>query len=780
MNKSYPIRSRNIERLYSDADKSFVINFGSKRLKPIRISLPTPPPLNSIDGYGKHPDDQFFRRLDIPKKLLELQLLSYEYCKNQRKDYSIYDVLEFFWKNIKNRHKEFKNEIIWIKHFIWHMHYGYWFYNDGKPTYITGWNFSYLNCHWMTLRKGEGYPEYDERQRRRFLFRKYTYETDETFADLDEKGNALKVDGKYRMVKTGTRTFFGTVEPKGRREGLTNEFVHIVCRIMSETRGHDNLGTIVSLDGDNAKTHFSKKLVPAFKKWHLWIMPIWKGGITDIVFEAPKSVLNPEITVLGSTINYTPSGGDLANDGKKIMAAGFDEQGKGKRTGDVRNRWQINKETMSQEAGADVLGWCSHPSTVEKMEEGGQDYKEMNELSDFYNRNEIGQTVSGLAVSYMPTSFCLRGFIDRFGNPVLHRPTERQKELGYKKSIGSQTYIQKRRRELFDEKDPKKMDEYNSFVRKFPEDYDDCWRNVTGVIGFPVDAIDRRIQELVRTEPFIRGKLVWVNNVKFGSVKFEEDENGSWLVSSLPKEHEANLKSTIDYFSAIDQATVPMFRPLYPSRGIVGIDPHEFTNKSESVHLKSKGSKLSDTGIVVFRKRDKRIDTNDFDRKTWKTQNAIACLDNSRITSNYGVAEEALKAAIFWGYLINLERNKTEVWSHIIKWHYGGYLNHRAEYLPTGGVSIDPEPGTYLTGLAKKRVFSLAADQFKDHVEHENLIPLLKQASQISSMEELTKYDILAGYMAALDGARSIYGDMMEAMEGSTDGYHINIQGRAV
>jgi hypothetical protein len=768
--------NRNNHTEFQEADTSFLMNFGSKALKPIRISLPTPPPLKFIAGYKLPTEDQYFRRLEFPETLKELELECYEYFKNKR-GANNYDVINKFWELLENGGKRFIAEIKWMKHFRWHMEHGYWFFNEGKPTYITGWNFSYLHLHWMTLRKGEGYPTYDERQRRRFLFRKYLYETTETFQDLDEKGFAIKVDGKYRMRDLGKRTFLGAIEPKGRREGLTNEFCHIVTRVMTETFGADNLGTVVSMDGDNAETHFKKKLVPAFKKWPIFVQPIWRGGVTDIEFTTPKTVLNPNVRILGSSVNYTESGSDVANDGKKIMCAGYDEQGKGKRVGNVGNRWQINKETMTLEAGADIIGFCTHPSTVEKMEEGGQDYKEMCDMSNFYHRVIEGQTVSGLALSYMPTSFSLRGFTDRFGNPVLLRPTARQIFLGYNKELGSQTWIAKRRNQLFDEKDSKKMEEYRSFVRKFPEDYSDCWKGVAGYIGFPIETIENRGIELENHPEHVRGRLEWINNTRFGKVEFVHDDSGHWVVSKLMPLKDASLKTTMDYYDGLVDEYIPMYRPMYPGKGIVGVDPHEFNNKGESRMLKSH-SKLSDTGIVVYNKRDKVKDPGE-DESKWTTPRAIGNFDG-RIINSELVAEESLKAAIYWGFLIHLERNKSEVWAWLIKWKYGGYMNHHAEKLPNGEIQIDQSPGTFLGGVSKKRVFNLMKDQLVNHAGIEQIPSLLKSLVGISSMEELTRYDDIAAYMAALDGARSIYSEIMEYQSNTEDVMCLGIEGKRV
>lgn len=772
MNKTLSIEVGN-----KSHDRSFLINFGCKQEQPIRISLPSPPDLQLIDGYGLPKDQQYFRRLKIPKAIVDLERETYDVYKDKQIAIN-YDIHNTFWELLERRKDSLEKEIKWMKKFIWHMHHGYWFFNAGKPTYITGWHFSYLNLHYMTLRRGEGYPDYDERQRRRFLFRHYTYTTRETFRDVDTNGKAVKVDGKYHMVNASGRVFYGTIEPKGRREGLTNEFCHIITRIMTETYGADNLGTVVSMDGDNASTHFKKKLVPAFKRWPIWLKPVWQGGVTAIDFNPGKRILDPSAKYLGSMINYTESGSDIANDGKKIMAAGYDEQGKGKRIGDVGNRWQINKETMSLEAGADILGWCMHPSTVEKMSEGGQDYKEMVEISDFYTRGPGGQTISGLALSYMPTSFCLRGFTDKYGNPVLYEPSPFQKETGFHRDIGSKKWINQRRAMMYDESNPKKMDEFRSFVRKYPEDILDCWKGVAGFIGFPLEQMENRVIELDKNPEEVRGKLEWVNGRKFGQVIFREDPDGDWLVSKIMQPYESGLKTTMEYFSAFEQEFLEMYRPLKP-QSILGLDPHEFKNEGESKRLKHKGSRLSDTGIAVVSLRDKTVDTDDFNPQSWKSVKVWGVLEK-RFTNNKEVAEEALKAAIYWNSLIHIERNKTEVWSLLVEWLFGGYLNHMAEILPRGEIQIQEQPGSFMGLASKKQMFSYAKDHFVNHIQNESIRYVLKQAIEIASMEDLTKYDALAALLNAITGTKSIYHEIMTHWDADEKIQNLNIIGRAV
>ena len=70
-------------------------------------------------------------------------------------------------------------------------------------------------------------------------------------------------------------------------------------------------------------------------------------------------------------------------------------------------------------------------------------------------------------------------------------------------------------------------------------------------------------------------------------------------------------------------------------------------------------------------------------------------------------------------------------------------------------------PGSFMSPVVKKRAFSLAKDQLVNHVHIEQLPSLLKQAKEISSMEELTKYDKLASWLNALVGIESIYSEVM-------------------
>ena len=749
--------------LYKQADKSFLVNFESKDLRPIRISLPEPPKLDLIDGWGLHPDKQVFKRMKMPYKLVNLEKKLIEQFMDKHQGVNGATVLDAYWKELEANKEYMKDEIEWMKKFIWHSYYGYWFFNDGKPTWVPPFYFTYLNLHRMTTKKGYSFPEYREKGRLRFLFRHYLLNTTETFADLDEKGVAYKVEDEdgsmiYRMVDTGSRVFYGSIEPKDRRGGLTNESCHIITRLMTMQRGADKLGTIVSMGGENAETHFRRKLIPAWNSWYMFMKPIWIGGFGKMKQLEFMSNVVTDINTLDGMINYTDSGDDLANDGKMIVCALFDEQGKGKRTGNVQNRWQVNKEAMSLGGGSEILGFCIHPSTVEKMEEGGRDYKEMCDLSDFYQRGKDGQTLSGLGLCYMPSSFCLEGFIDKWGQAVRDMPTERQIKHGFKRRIGSRIYIQNRRKDYYDEDDPKKMDEFRSFVRKYPEDYAECWTGVAGQLGFDNEKIRKRRTELFNKPETVKGEFEWESRQQL-IVKFVEKADGRWTVAKQLPANEANQIATMLDYSAFEDDEVIVNRPMFPTRFMMGVDPQQFSNKAEAIFLETRGTKRSDTAIAILQRRDKNIDVSEKPRE-WITKKFVASF-KERLNTNKEATEEVIKAMVYYGALVHLETNRTDVWERLVEARFGGYLNYNVEILAEGQVKRAPKAGTNLSTNTKKHGFNLLADYIASHAHNEPIDEFLEEADMISTLEELTKYDRLAAHMHALIGNDSIYADLL-------------------
>lgn len=754
--------------LYRDADRSFLVNFGSKNLRPIRISLPEPPPLHLIDGFNLHPDEQIFKRLDIPPKLVELQkkILS-DHRTTSKTTYGT-DILKDFWDEIEMHRDSYVDEILFIKKYIWFANYGYWIFIDGKPTYIPPWYFSYLNMHRMTTANGYQYPEYRKKELYRFLFRDYLHNTTETFLDYDDKGLAVKVMDEsgnlvYRMVDTGRTLFVGSIEPKGRREGLTNQAIHIMMRIITGERGADKLATIVSMDGDNASTHYMQKLVPSWKAWPMWMKPVWEGKESSgkIVF---SSSTETDIDPLDSRVDYTDSAGDMANDGKMLVSALFDEQGKGKRTGNVQERWNVNKQAMTLAGGGKIIGFCVHPSTVEKMTEGGKDYKDMCDLSNFYSRGADGQTNTGLAVMFFSSDWCMEDYIDAWGEPVTEKPTPRQVQSGYARNIGSVTYIRNKRAFLTDESDAAKTEKLKSEIRKFPIEYDECWTGISGLLGLDNAKLRTRLNELDKKKIAKTGNLFWINKPDFVTgrgnfiVGFRECLDGLWIHDGQPNPESSNKIATMEMYSAVEDDDVLVNCPAKPMY-IIGIDPQQFSGRSEASQFKSKKTKRSDTGISVLQRRNKAIDKSN-DPKTWTTRKIVA-FTRRQMSSTTEAAEQCLMAAIYWGGLINPETNIRTIWEQLIEWRMSGFLNFNTYMSANGGMTVADKPGTFISAGNKRDGFDLLSNFITFHSHIQNIPDWMEEADEISSIEQLTSYDGLASVLQCLFGDQSMYADIM-------------------
>jgi hypothetical protein len=272
--------SKKAEYQYEPADESFLVN-DDPSLTPIRISLPSPPPLHLIDGYGLPPREQRFKRQQVPKKLLSL----YQDVKDNletvaanKSSYKVtlYKVQVAFWNRLKNAQEVYKDEIEWLKKIWWHRVHGYWFFNNGKPTYIDERYFMYLNG-WQypeNTKKGDKFPDYRDRDRRWSLFNKYARTCTETFKNLDKEGKALKTDGKYEMVDIGRRVCYGTGNTKQRRAGDTHKSLSDANETATLNEG--GVSGIISYNNKNSEQHFRDKFVPAWQRFPIFFMPYYE------------------------------------------------------------------------------------------------------------------------------------------------------------------------------------------------------------------------------------------------------------------------------------------------------------------------------------------------------------------------------------------------------------------------------------------------------------------------------------------------------------------------
>ena len=140
---------------YEEADKYVVLNDNDPDLRPIVLSLPKPPPLHLIDGYGLPPEEQRFQRLEIPRKLIDLEAEAVLKTKedlstNKNNVVTLLKIQKMFWELLRERHKSMKKEIAFIRRFWWFRVNGYWTFIKGKPYWISPWHFFFWAICWCS------------------------------------------------------------------------------------------------------------------------------------------------------------------------------------------------------------------------------------------------------------------------------------------------------------------------------------------------------------------------------------------------------------------------------------------------------------------------------------------------------------------------------------------------------------------------------------------------------------------------------------------------------
>ena len=138
---------------------------------------------------------------------------------------------------------------------------GYWFYNKGTPTYITGTHYMYLQ--WSKIDVGN--PDYREANRLFFIF--------------------------WEACKADTRSY-GMCYLKNRRSGFS--FMASGETVNLATISSDARFGILSKSGSDAKKMFTDKVVPISVNYPFFFKPIQDGmdrPKTELAYKVPASEL---------------------------------------------------------------------------------------------------------------------------------------------------------------------------------------------------------------------------------------------------------------------------------------------------------------------------------------------------------------------------------------------------------------------------------------------------------------------------------------------------------
>jgi hypothetical protein len=647
------------------------------------------------------------------------------------------DSLVDIWTELELNQDKYSEEIKWIEEQWYYFLNGYWFYNNGKLTYLDGWHYTYLS-HWKF--SGGIVPEYRDRDRKWYHAVRYCYTTTERPA-LDEFGRLIWEDKDSRrlsMVQGKSKVCLGYTDPKGRRAGDSNK--HLLAQYMETITHFGKNSGIISSSGDHAKKKlFDEILIAGWQQMPFFYKPITSSNEnpdTEVRFMAARrKAVNAKMQdQLRSKIDYSSTATSSQYDGGKEFWLLADEGGKTKDV-DVYERHQQLKECVSQGAGINIIGFIGMPSTVGEMEgSGGKKYFQLCADSKYEKRSISGQTVTGLFTIYISCLEGLEGFVDEYGNSVIETPTEQQAAF-INKTFGAMEHIESKRQQFLADNE---TDKYNEFVRLFPVYYRECFRTSDGDIGFNTKIINERLDELAVIEKdFMRtGNFVW-SGVKYKSaVKWIDDANGKWRLSQVLHESLTNRFVWMNINGT-------MQRGPHTPKHITCCDPY----KQEKVA----GSRMSKGGIATFWDFDALIDDSTADPRSW-TSNRFVCTYLNRPGKTSDFYEDVLLQVMYFGSWLYPEVNVAEIIEFAQEKEMAGYFLYDIDWKTGKFKSV---PGFYSQGEVKQSLFNSVRDYIEVNGYRERHSDFLLQCKQIEGMEQMTDYDLFTACAGALRGAKS-------------------------
>lgn len=705
---------------YKPPDEFILFNDQSRILKTIKVRLPTPPPLSDIDGFGLPAREQRWNPPHIPIRLKELEKV----CGTLEE---IYDVLE-------HNYKSYETEINWIVEQWDRRLNGYWFFNNGKPTYIDGWHYFYL-AYWNL---DTGLPEYRSRDRTFFLFARFCY-TDTTLPDGTDLGRRICLGFNYA---------------KHRREGATFKGECINYEIVSRMkRVH---GGIQSMDDTSAKKAYLEKLVAPWSKLPFFFKPFFTNSTnpqSGLKFDIPaKSITGKGSTLLkteglSSYIDFATTASRNFYDGDKLVFYHDDETGKVERE-NVDERHEVVRKCLVQGNNRSIHGFTIKTSTVGEMSDhGGRAFYNLCKASFWDKRNENGMTTSGLYNLFIPSFDGLDDFVDIFGNSIIDDPSENDLWRIPKPTrdihgnlIGAKRYLQSQRDSYLQSADnPEEQRKYEENIRQFPFDFDECFITSGSGSGLNLVKIATRMKELQFGESYIRyGDFRWKGNIKDGSVEWVDNAKGKWEISVNINEvkHQQKYKHKM----WVTDKWVETWKPKFPNCFTASADPYAF--------LKTEYNRLSFGAGAVFWHQDKEIDPDDKLIDLWESYRTV-CTYKNRPPDPDDYAEDMLLMTVYFGAMMYPEINIPLIWDHFKRRGYLGYLKH---YIGADGRK-KATPGFNARGVSQQELFKAHKRYIELHCHRERHLSVLDECYKIKGVEELTDFDLFVAVGGAYMGA---------------------------
>ena len=282
----------------------------------LRVGLPKS--RGDVYSLSKSERLQKWERLDYPKQLSKIKSI-------------------FQWNDMP---REFKSQWVdYIEQEFDRRENGFWFMNNGEPTYITGTHYMYLQ--WTKIDVGA--PEFRESNRIFYIF--------------------------WEACKADKRSF-GMCYLKNRRSGFS--FMSSCETVNTATLAKNARVGILSKTGSDAKKMFTDKVVPISTNYPFFFKPIQDGmdrPKTELSYRVPASKITKknmydneenELEGLDTTIDWKNTD-ENSYDGEKLLLLVHDESGKWQRPENILNNWRVTKTCLR--LGSRITGKCMMGST---------------------------------------------------------------------------------------------------------------------------------------------------------------------------------------------------------------------------------------------------------------------------------------------------------------------------------------------------------------------------------------------------------------------------------
>ena len=504
---------------------------------------------------------------------------------------------------------------------------GFWFTNNGKPTWITGTHYMYLQ--WSKIDVGAA--DFREANRLFFIF-----------------WEACKADKRC----------YGMCYLKNRRSGFS--FMSSAETVNLATLASDSRYGILSKSGADAKKMFTDKVVPISINYPFFFKPVQDGmdrPKSELAYRVPASKFTrkkitaneklEDIQGLDTTIDWKNTG-DNSYDGEKLAFLVHDESGKWERPDNILNNWRVTKTCLR--LGSRIIGKCMMGSTSNALDKGGENFKKLYNASDVTKRNRNGQTKSGLYSLFIPMEWNYEGFIDEYGVPVFTTPdVDRFDPSGELIDVG---VIDNWQNEVDGLKDD--SDGLNEFYRQFPRTTEHAFRDETKGSIFNLVKLYEQIdynEEMSNTLGVTQGNFQWVNGVKDSQVIFYPDRKGRFKVSWVPP---SNIQNNVVLKNGVKH-------PGNEHMGSFGCDSYDISGTVDGV-----GSKGALHGLTKFSMED-------------APANSFFLEYLSRPPTAEMFFEDVLMALVFYGMPILAENNKPRLLYYLRRRGYRGFSMNRPD-----------------------------------------------------------------------------------------------------